>query len=211
MAESFSEEWVLLWFSWGDNWGVGSLSPLATIVASSSSIRSEASLNEFSIFGEVHWSAEFITWDEFFTIRPVATWSSSAESCSVSLGAAFPNRFFGVLRNLNWMAEVNREQWDFVVWLNLSLSPMACCLKGSASIFSLDSLAAISGSWNSSNSGTIVCINNSISFPDAVRFVTDSLNCRFSAHFLESNGVSRRKWVALSLGKFSISLEPLAS
>jgi len=74
VTEIFREQWV----SWGGLLSsiVLSVSPLAALVTEGSGIGGKASLNEIKISCEIHWCTEISTWDEFFTIRPVATWSS---------------------------------------------------------------------------------------------------------------------------------------
>jgi hypothetical protein len=71
MAELSSEEWN--WKSWVLCGSIGSMSPLASVVALSLNIGSKASLDKLSIKSQVHWSAEITAWDQFFTVGPVAT------------------------------------------------------------------------------------------------------------------------------------------
>ena len=63
------------------SWGVAglvsnvgsSVSPLAVSSTSGWSLSSNALLNDLDVFGEVHWSAEVMIWDQFFTFRVDAT------------------------------------------------------------------------------------------------------------------------------------------
>jgi len=81
VAEFLREEWWSSWLWWSG--GISSLSPLASLVAISSSLSSNTSLDKFNISGEIHWSTELMSWDQFFTIGPVAASSCGAKSSSV--------------------------------------------------------------------------------------------------------------------------------
>jgi len=51
---------------------------LASVVAIGSNISLDALLNESGIIGDLHWGAEFMIWDQFFTVRPDAIWNFAA-------------------------------------------------------------------------------------------------------------------------------------
>jgi hypothetical protein len=98
MAELFGEEldftswdiwsirngwigWTCGWIGWTSGWSGWSccwFSPLASVVAIGSNISFDAFLNESDIIGDLHWGAEFMIWDQFFTVRPDAFWNLSA-------------------------------------------------------------------------------------------------------------------------------------
>jgi hypothetical protein len=115
MAEVLSEQWSF-WVDWSNSRSGLSVSPLASIIADSNSISGNTSLDESDIFSDIHWGAEVMIRDQFFTVRPDATSCGSAGSSKVLFGASIPNRWKSGLRDNDWMAEVNREQWFSVNW-----------------------------------------------------------------------------------------------
>jgi len=63
-------------------------------------------LNKFDVIGQVHWCAEVVSWNEFFTFRVDASCSLAALSNIVSGSeAALPDRVLGVFVNVDWVAE----------------------------------------------------------------------------------------------------------
>jgi hypothetical protein len=124
MAEVGFEEW-----DWLCLWSFSSVSPLAILVAVSSNFLRKAVFDKSDIFGQIHWSAEVVIWDQFFSGGPVATSSNRAGWTSNMGNAIIQNRLLGILVNNNWMAEVFREEWD-LFWLSsvgggFSVSPLA--------------------------------------------------------------------------------------
>jgi len=133
VAELSCEQWSLSsrwlsWLNWWSSGGISSLSPLASLVAVSYSDSRDASLDEINVGSEVHWSTELVIWDQFFTIRPVATSSDGARLDVGSGDALFPNGLWSFFGDVDWMAEVLREQWSWSSWLGWlgisSVSPL---------------------------------------------------------------------------------------
>jgi hypothetical protein len=104
MAEGLREQWS--WSSWVGWFGIGSMSPLTSLSTSSSRLSSNACLNEFDIISHVHWCAEVILRNKFFSIRVDASWSFATFSNIISGSeAALPDRVLGVFVNVCWVAE----------------------------------------------------------------------------------------------------------
>jgi hypothetical protein len=134
MAEVCFEQWDWFWLG-----GFTSVSPLAILVAVSSKFFRNAVFNKSDIFGQIHWSAEVMIWDQFFSGGPVATSSNRAGIFSHMGIAIFPNRFLSILVDNYWMAEVFSEQWDlfWFSWVGgggLSVSPLASFIASSFNI-----------------------------------------------------------------------------
>jgi hypothetical protein len=78
-AESIGTGWwvnwfdIISWLSWGSSIGVESLSPFAWSNALGINISVNTFLDNFEIVSQVSWSAEWMSWDKFFTSRPVAS------------------------------------------------------------------------------------------------------------------------------------------
>jgi hypothetical protein len=105
------------------------MSPLASIIAVSNNISRNTFLDKLNILSSIHWSAEVMIWDQFFTIRPDASSCISAGNSIGRFCAKFPNRWKSSLRDNDWMAEVNREQWFSVNRFCLfDFLPFACIL-----------------------------------------------------------------------------------
>jgi hypothetical protein len=69
-----------------------------------------------------------MSWDKFFTSRPVASLLKRAVSWVSFVGADTPFILSGLLGDLDWVAEVRLEQWFWfwIGWLGiLSVSPLA--------------------------------------------------------------------------------------
>jgi len=116
VTEVFREQWR----SWGGLLRVVvlSVSPLAVLVTEGSSVGGKAFLNKLVILGEIHWSAEVMIWDKFFTIRPVASWSFSAKRSGVRGRTQRPNGLWSIPVDNDWMTEISREQWFDINWFN---------------------------------------------------------------------------------------------
>jgi hypothetical protein len=70
-------------------------------------------LNNLDIFGEVHWGAEWVIWDQFFTFRVDATGGFSAIGWFLGIKASAPDSIGSVFGDSDWMAEVCSEQWSW--------------------------------------------------------------------------------------------------
>jgi hypothetical protein len=107
-----------------------SLSPLASIVTFSNLGGREASLDQINVGGKIHWGTEFTIWDEFFTGGPVATSSGGAGGGIFLIDTGSPDSLGSFLSNIDWVAEVLREQWSWGVAglvsnVGSSVSPLA--------------------------------------------------------------------------------------
>jgi hypothetical protein len=153
MAEVLSEQWN----SWSSWLGIITLSvsPSATVFTGSSCFSRNTFLDKLNISGEVHWGAEVVIWDQFFTFRPVATSSNRALLSVVLLNTEFPFSCWSILGYLSWMAEVLREDWSWSSWLgwfvdiSLTMSPLATLVasggrfRGNTSLDELDIVGKI--------------------------------------------------------------------
>jgi len=137
MAEVLSEQW-----NSRSSWlGIVtlSMSPSATIFTGSSSFSGNTFLDKLSVSSEVHWSTEVMIWDQFFSIRPVATCSDRALLSVILFKTEFPFSFWSILGYLSWMAEVLREDWSWSSWLSwfvnisLTVSPLATLVASGGS------------------------------------------------------------------------------
>jgi hypothetical protein len=147
MAEFLREEWNIYWLDWSCNI-ILSVNPLASISTSGGRVLREALLNDLNIFGEGQWGAEIEIWDQFFTFRPCASISDSADNCGVRSDTFFEVSDWSILRYLCWVAELCWEHLFGSILVSgvisgSSFSPLASIVAFSSNISSDASLDGI--------------------------------------------------------------------